>query len=249
MAGRGATIVIADIDEAAGKSVAAELDQVTAVTLDVRDAAAVADLVTQTKADHGQIDYMFNNAGIAVGGLVEEFTLDHWDRVIDVNLRGVVHGVHAVYPVMLAQGNGHIVNTASLAGLIPGPGLAPYDATKHAVVGLSLSLRAEAGGRGVKVSAICPGFVDTPLLGRVNPDLPPTSAGEATGGDISSIVGPLYEADLLAEDVMRGLARNKPLIVAPRSARVLWRMTRYAPSFALNTITKTVQRRATANQS
>jgi len=249
MAGRGATIVIADIDEAAGKSVAAELDQVTAVTLDVRDAAAVAYLVTQTKADHGQIDYMFNNAGIAVGGLVEEFTLDHWDRVIDVNLRGVVHGVHAVYPVMLAQGNGHIVNTASLAGLIPGPGLAPYDATKHAVVGLSLSLRAEAGGRGVKVSAICPGFVDTPLLGRVNPDLPPTSAGEATGGDISSIVGPLYEADLLAEDVMRGLARNKPLIVAPRSARVLWRMTRYAPSFALNTITKTVQRRATANQS
>ncbi|HXS66304.1 MAG TPA: SDR family oxidoreductase [Streptosporangiaceae bacterium] len=244
MAGRGATIMIADIDEAAGKSVAAELDQVSAVTLDVRDAAAVADLVAQTKAEHGQIDYMFNNAGIAVGGLVEEFTLDHWDRVIDVNLRGVIHGVHAAYPVMLAQGNGHIVNTASLAGLIPGPGLAPYDATKHAVVGLSLSLRAEAGARGVKVSAICPGFVDTPLLGRVNPDLPKTSAGMENAGDVSKIVGPLYKADLLAQDVLRGLAKNKPLIVAPRSARVLWRMTRYAPNFALNTITKTVQRRA-----
>jgi NAD(P)-dependent dehydrogenase (short-subunit alcohol dehydrogenase family) len=244
MAGRGATIMIADIDEAAGKSVAAELDQVSAVTLDVRDATAVADLVAQTKAEHGQLDYMFNNAGIAVGGLVEEFTLDHWDRVIDVNLRGVIHGVHAAYPVMLAQGNGHIVNTASLAGLIPGPGLAPYDATKHAVVGLSLSLRAEAGGRGVKVSAICPGFVDTPLLGRVNPDLPKTSAGMENAGDVSKIVGPLYKADLLAQDVLRGLAKNKPLIVAPRSARVLWRMTRYAPNFALNTITKTVQRRA-----
>jgi NAD(P)-dependent dehydrogenase (short-subunit alcohol dehydrogenase family) len=244
MATRGATIVIADIDEAAGKSVAAELDQVSAVTLDVRDAAAVAELVAQTKAEHGQLDYMFNNAGIAVGGLVEEFTLDHWDRVIDVNLRGVIHGVHAAYPVMLAQGNGHIVNTASLAGLIPGPGLAPYDATKHAVVGLSLSLRAEAGGRGVKVSAICPGFVDTPLLGRVNPDLPKTSAGMENAGDVSKIVGPLYKADLLAQDVLRGLAKNKPLIVAPRSARVLWRMTRYAPNFALNTITKTVQRRA-----
>jgi NAD(P)-dependent dehydrogenase (short-subunit alcohol dehydrogenase family) len=248
MAGRGATIVIADIDEAAGKSVAAELDQVTAVTLDVRDAAAVADLVTQTKAEHGQLDYMFNNAGIAVGGLVEEFTLDHWDRVIDINLRGVIHGVHAAYPVMLKQGNGHIVNTASLAGLIPGPGLAPYDATKHAVVGLSLSLRAEASGRGVNVSAICPGFVDTPLLGRINPDLPKTSAGEATGGNVSSIVGPLYQADLLAQDILRGLAKNKALIVAPRSARVLWRMTRYAPDFALSTITKTVQKRAGANQ-
>jgi NAD(P)-dependent dehydrogenase (short-subunit alcohol dehydrogenase family) len=247
MAKRGATIVIADIDEAAGKSVAAELDQVTSVTLDVREAAAVADLVTAVKADHGQIDYMFNNAGIAVGGLVEEFTLDHWDRVIDVNLRGVIHGVHTVYPVMLKQGNGHIVNTASLAGLIPGPGLAPYDATKHAVVGLSLSLRAEAAGRGVNVSAICPGFVDTPLLGRVNPDLPPTSAAQENGGDISKIVGPLYQADLLAQDVLRGLAKNKALIVAPRSARVLWRMTRYAPNFALNTITKTVQRRAGAS--
>jgi NAD(P)-dependent dehydrogenase (short-subunit alcohol dehydrogenase family) len=248
MAGRGATIVIADIDEAAGKSVAAELDEVTAVTLDVRDAAAVADLVTQTKAEHGQLDYMFNNAGIAVGGLVEEFTLDHWDRVIDINLRGVIHGVHAAYPVMLKQGNGHIVNTASLAGLIPGPGLAPYDATKHAVVGLSLSLRAEASGRGVKVSAICPGFIDTPLLGRVNPDLPQTSAGQASGGNISTIVGPLYKADLLAQDILRGLAKNKALIVAPRSARVLWRMTRYAPDVALRTITKTIQKRAGANQ-
>ena len=104
MAGRGATIVIADIDEAAGKSVASELDQVSAVTLDVRDAAAVADLVTPgSRQSHGQLDLMFNNAGIAVGGMVEELTLEHWDRVIDVNLRGVIHGVHAAYPVMLAR--------------------------------------------------------------------------------------------------------------------------------------------------
>ena len=97
------------------------------MVLDVRDAAAVADLVARWLAEHGQLDLMFNNAGIAVGGTVEEITLDHWDRVIDVNLRGVIHGVHAAYPVMLRQGNGHIVNTASLAGLVPGSGLAPYD--------------------------------------------------------------------------------------------------------------------------
>jgi NAD(P)-dependent dehydrogenase (short-subunit alcohol dehydrogenase family) len=180
---------------------------------------------------------MFNNAGIAVGGLVEEFTLDHWDRVIDINLRGVVHGVHAAYPVMLAQGHGHIVNTASLAGLVPGPGLAPYDAVKHAVVGLSLSLRAEAAGRGVKVSAICPGFVDTPLLGRVNPDLPPTSAG----ANVAEHVGKLYSADLLARDVLRGIERNRALIVAPRSARIAWRMARYAPGITMRTITSAVR--------
>jgi NAD(P)-dependent dehydrogenase (short-subunit alcohol dehydrogenase family) len=238
---RGTTIVIADIDEAAGKSVAAEVSGVSSATLDVRDAPAVADLVTRTVAEHGRLDYMFNNAGIAVGGLVEEFTLDHWDRVIDVNLRGVVHGVHAAYPVMLEQGHGHIVNTASLAGLVPGPGLAPYDAVKHAVVGLSLSLRAEAAGRGVKVSAICPGFVDTPLLGRVNPDLPATSAS----GDVSALtglLGKLYQADLLALDVLRGIERNLPLIVAPRSARVAWRMMRYAPGFMQRTISRGVAR-------
>lgn len=241
IAARGAKIVIADIDEAAAKSVASELTDVTTVTLDVRDAASVADVVSQTAAEHGQLDYMFNNAGIAVGGLVEEFTLDHWDRVIDVNLRGVIHGVHAAYPVMLAQGHGHIVNTASLAGLVPGPGLAPYDAAKHAVVGLSLSLRAEAAGRGVKVTAICPGFVDTPLLGRVNPDLPPTSTG-SDASELTKRLGKLYKADLLAQDVLRGIERNRALIVAPRSARIAWRMTRYVPGVSTRMITSAVRR-------
>jgi NAD(P)-dependent dehydrogenase (short-subunit alcohol dehydrogenase family) len=240
MASRGATIVIADIDEAAAKSVAADLTGVTTVTLDVRDADAVAAMVSQVAAEHGHIDYMFNNAGIAVGGLVEEFTLDHWNRVIDVNLRGVVHGVHAVYPIMLRQGNGHIVNTASLAGLVPGPGLTPYDAVKHAVVGLSLSLRAEAAGRGVRVSAICPGFIDTPLLTRVNHDLPETSA-RLDADALVKRLGKLYQAEPLAQDVLRGLARNDALIVAPGSARVAWRLARYAPGLLMRRIIKGVE--------
>jgi NAD(P)-dependent dehydrogenase (short-subunit alcohol dehydrogenase family) len=238
LAARGSVVVIGDIDEAAAKSVADALPRVTAAALDVRDPAAVADLVKGTAAEHGRLDFIFNNAGIAVGGLVEEFTLEHWDRVIDINLRGVIHGVHAAYPLMLEQGHGHIVNTASLAGLIPGPGLAPYDTVKHAVVGLSLSLRAEAAGRGVKVTAICPGFVNTPLLSRVNPDLPATSAG----ADVSGQVGKLYDADALARDVLAGIARNRALIVAPLSARIAWRISRYAPGLLLRTITSAVRR-------
>ncbi|HET9894492.1 MAG TPA: SDR family oxidoreductase [Streptosporangiaceae bacterium] len=245
MASRGATVVIADVDEAAAKSVAAELTGVSSVTLDVRDAAAVAGLVAAVAAEQGKLDFMFNNAGIGVGGVAEELTLRHWDRVIDVNLRGVIHGVQAAYPVMLAQGSGHIVNTASLAGLVPGPMLAPYAAAKHAVVGLTLSLRAESAGRGVRFSAICPGFVDTPLLGRVNQDLPPTSAA-TNAEDLARLVGPLYKADLLAQDVLAGLAKDKALIVAPRSARVAWRMTRYAPGFSLRTISKAIQKRRAA---
>ena len=238
LTGRGATVVIADIDEAAAKTVAREVSAAgaaSAVAVDVRDSGAVADLVTQVAAEYGLLDLIFNNAGIAIGGMVDELTLAHWDRAIDVNLRGVVHGVHAAYPLMLRQGHGHIVNTASLAGLVPGPSLAPYAAAKHAVVGLSLSLRAEGASRGVRVSAVCPGFVDTPLLGRVNPDLPQTETG-ANAAALAGLLGKLYQADALAQDVLRGVARNRALIVAPRSARVAWRMTRYAPGFTMRTI-------------
>ena len=87
---------------------------------------------------------MFNNAGVGVAGEVDELSLEHWNRALDVNVRGVIHGVHAAYPLMLAQGFGHIVNTASPAGLMPSPLIAPYGMSKHAVVGLSLSLRIEA---------------------------------------------------------------------------------------------------------
>jgi NAD(P)-dependent dehydrogenase (short-subunit alcohol dehydrogenase family) len=247
LAARGAAVVIADIDESAAKSVADEVSadggDVTTAVLDVRDSGAVSDLVNQVAAERGGLDLIFNNAGIAIGGLVEELTLDHWDRVIDVNLRGVVHGVHAAYPVMLRQGHGHIVNTASLAGLVPGPSLAPYAAAKHAVVGLSLSLRAEGASQGVKVSAVCPGFVDTPLLGRVNPDLPQTETG-ANAAALARMLGKLYQADPLAQDVLRGVERNRALIVAPRSARVAWRMSRYAPGFMMRTIIYGVRRGA-----
>jgi NAD(P)-dependent dehydrogenase (short-subunit alcohol dehydrogenase family) len=247
LADRGAAVVIADIDETAAKSVAdqvaADGGDVSTVVLDVRDSAAVSDLVNNVAAARGALDLIFNNAGIAIGGLVEELTLDHWDRVIDVNIRGVVHGAHAAYPVMLRQGHGHIVNTASLAGLVPGPGLAPYAAAKHAVVGMSLSLRAEGASRGVKVSAVCPGFVDTPLLGRVNQDLPQTETG-ANAAALARTLGRLYEADRLAQDVLRGVERNKALIVAPRSARVAWRTNRYAPGFTMRTIISGVRRRS-----
>lgn len=248
LAARGSTVVIADIDEAAAKAVAEQVNETSdaaasTVVVDVTDADAVASLVNQVAADHGSLDLIFNNAGIAVAGLVDQLTLDHWERVIDVNLKGVVHGVHAAYPVMLRQGHGHIVNTASLAGLVPGPGLAPYVAVKHAVVGLSLSLRAEAAIRGVKVSAVCPGFVDTPLLSRVNPGLPQTETGE-NAAVLARMLGKLYEADLLAQDVLRGVEQNRALIVAPRSARIAWRMSRYAPRFMMRTIISGVRRGA-----
>jgi NAD(P)-dependent dehydrogenase (short-subunit alcohol dehydrogenase family) len=234
---RGDTVVVTDINLPGAEAVANRLNSLDrgraiAAALDVTDAAAVADLYKGVKAEHGSLDLVFNNAGIAIGGLAEELTLDHWNRAINVNLKGVVHGVQAAYPIMLEQRSGHIVNTASLAGLVPMPMGIPYTATKHAVVGLSLGLRAEAAGRGVKVSALCPGFVDTPLLRNVNPDLPTTPLSGDGTDDIPQ-PGGFYSPERLAMDVMRGIDRNKALIVAPASGRVVWRLMRINPKLVI----------------
>lgn len=238
LAARGDIVTLADLDQQGAARIAEDLGSrypgpIAATGVDVQDATAVAGLIQSVKDKHGRIDLLFNNAGIAVGGAAEEHTLDHWNRAIDVNLRGVVHGVHAIYPLMLEQGFGHIVNTASLAGLVPAPFKIAYTATKYAVVGLSLALRCDAERHGVRVSVICPGYVDTPLLDNVNPGLPQTTHGPQTRERAIRQQGRLYPPDQLARDVLRGIDRNQAVIVAPAASRYAWRLSRYAPSLAL----------------
>jgi NAD(P)-dependent dehydrogenase (short-subunit alcohol dehydrogenase family) len=234
---RGATVVIADINDEAARLTAKRLDETgpgktSAVVLDVTDAGAVASAYQAVAAKHGRLDLVFNNAGIAVGGLTEEFTLEHWNRTIDVNLRGVVHGVHAAYPIMLEQRGGHIVNTASLAGLVSPALLNPYTATKSAVVALSIALRAEGASRGVRVSALCPGFVDTPLLDNVNAGMRPTRVNGRNLRRPGFLQPRPYSAERLARDVMRGIARNKAVIIAPTSSRIAALVARHTPAIA-----------------
>jgi NAD(P)-dependent dehydrogenase (short-subunit alcohol dehydrogenase family) len=233
---RGDTVTVADLDKEGAERVAGRLSEygrATAAALDVTDSAAVDALYRAVGDQHGRLDLVFNNAGIAVGGMTDELTLAHWNKAIDVNLRGVVHGVRSAYPIMLAQGHGHILNTASLAGLVPAPMMLPYTTTKHAVVGMSLALRAEAAGRGVRVSVICPGFVDTPLLDNANPDLPETETGKRARDLAVRVQRRLYTAEALARDVLRGAAKNQALIVAPASARAAWRGVRLSPDGAV----------------
>src|SRR4051812_49659220 len=163
----GAHVVCTDIDGDAAAGTAASLGaNARAARLDVTDAAAVQAVVDEVVDRTGRLDFMFNNAGIVWGGDTELLTLDQWNAIIDVNLRGVVHGVAAAYPVMVRQGHGHIVNTASMAGLTAAGLITSYVMTKHAIVGLSLALRTEAAERGVGVLAICPAAVETPLLDK-----------------------------------------------------------------------------------
>jgi len=231
LASRGDTVIVADINGEAAERIAGEVGG-SAAKVDVREADAVQALVDDTVAEHGRLDLIFNNAGIGVGGDVLELTPAHWDRIIDINLRGVVHGVQAAYPVMARQRSGHIVNTASIAGLVAPAYMAPYVAVKHAVVGLSLSLREEAKAHNVNVTVVCPGWTDTPILDSTGPDDLPKPAMAREGGvrEVAEKMGRLYTPQELARDVLEGLDKKRAMVVTPRRFRVMWRLARLSPT-------------------
>ena len=224
LARRGAAVVLADRDGAgaeaeAARSVAAG-GRAEARTLDVRDAAAVDAAVADVFARHGRLDYLFNNAGIAVGGEAVDLRLEDWREAVEVNLMGVIHGVQAAWPRLAAQGFGHVVNTASMAAFLPTALAAPYGTTKSAVLGLSLALRLEGEPRGLRVSALCPGVIRTAILdggrhGRLRNFIP-----AATLAAMNERLRPM-DADLFARRALDDVARDKDVIVHPRGWRVL----------------------------
>jgi NAD(P)-dependent dehydrogenase (short-subunit alcohol dehydrogenase family) len=171
-AAAGMKLVLADVDAERLAGVARELEktgaEVEAVPTDVSKQAEVDRLARRALDAFGAVHVVCNNAGVAHGGVPTwESTLHDWEWIVGVNLMGVVHGVRAFTPLLLEQGEGHIVNTASMAGLISGAGNALYGVTKHAVVALSEALwnelAAQPGGR-VHVSVLCPGWINTQIL-------------------------------------------------------------------------------------
>jgi NAD(P)-dependent dehydrogenase (short-subunit alcohol dehydrogenase family) len=236
LARRGAEVVLADrqieLAESVADGIRVKGGRATAAELDVSDFTAVERLVRQTVERLSRLDYMFNNAGIGIGGEVRYYDIKDWEQVLDVNIRGVVNGVQAAYPVMLRQGYGHIVNTASMAGLVPYPTVVSYCASKHAVVGLSLSLRIEAAEAGVRVSVLCPGVIRTPILeggkyGKTLQPLPP---------DVRS---KLWErqrpmaADKFAVRALQEIAKNRPIIIIPGRWKLFWWLNRLSPRLSL----------------
>lgn len=232
LAGHGAIVVLTDIDREAVGAAAAALPGTIGRYLDVADREAVQALVDDVVAEHGRIDLLFNNAGISMGGPTHELSGAHWDRMIDVNLKGVVNGLLAAYPRMVEQGHGHIVNTSSGAGLAAPPLVVPYATTKHAVVGLSTGLRPEAALHGVRISVLCPGSIDTPILDRPpEAGLPPTASAPVTA---RAYLGVLRQkptgVEPFARAALRQVARNRGIIAVPFQARTLWYLHRISPS-------------------
>ncbi len=236
LARRGATVVLADrqldLAEQVADGIRSAGGQAAAVELDVTDFPAFQRAVQETVTAHGRLDYLFNNAGIGIGGEVRLYSLEDWNAVLDVNLHGVVHGVQSAYPVMIEQGFGHIVNTASMAGLIPSPSVVSYCAAKHAVVGLSTGLRVEAARFGVRVSALCPGVIRTPILegGKYGKHLRPLALDRMR--QQWEKLRPMAP-EKFAPKVLKGVARNKPIIVVPAWWKVLWWINRLSPVLGL----------------
>jgi NAD(P)-dependent dehydrogenase (short-subunit alcohol dehydrogenase family) len=228
----GATVVVADIDGDAARQVAGRLAEsgvpAVAVRVDVADEAEVASLIERTVAEYGRVDYMINNAGIAIGGDSRDLSMQQWRRVIDVDLLGVLYGTVHAYQVMARQGHGHIVNVSSLSGLIPQPGNVPYCTSKHGIVGLSLSLRAEGTDLGVKVSAACPGDMKTKIYDNmVLANMPREQV--ATLSRRTHYLMPQMSAQSAARAILRGVDRNRPLIVFPTAVQVIWHLYRWLP--------------------
>ncbi len=234
LAKRGCEVVLADLQIELAEEVALEIrvsgGKAEAVKIDVTDFPAMQRLVEETVKRTGRLDYIFNNAGIGIGGNVRHYDIEDWNQIVDVNLRGVINGVHAAYQVMMNQGFGHIINTASMAGLMVSPGAVAYATTKYGVVGLSISLRAEAAQTGVRVSVICPGVVRTPILegmgkyGKMLIDIPHEQMRR-----MWERLRPM-SPNVFAEKVLNSVAKNKAIIIVPSWWKLFWWINRLSPS-------------------
>ncbi len=234
MAQHGAKVIMADINfeqvEKEAESLLKDGLKVKAVCLDVTDEMAFKKVIDDTVTEHGRLDYLFNNAGIAIVGEVQNLNMDHWRKVFDVNLNGVLNGTFHAYQLMVKQGSGHIVNLSSVEGVLPFPGTASYVGTKHAVFGLSESLWVEAVDMGVDVTIICPGYIRTPMLD--------SSEAVETSMDTwkKSFLIALFEKlsaispDTCARLMLKGVAKKKAIVFTPKIGWLFWLNYRIWPT-------------------
>lgn len=223
----GATVLVVDIhDQPPEGALPAGVDY---RRLDVRDEAGWDALHRHVEATWGRLDLLVSNAGIAVGGRIDVTALEEWDRALDINLMGVVRGVRTFVPMMKEQGSGHLVQTASLAGLVHAPGMATYNTVKAGVVALSETLRHELAPHGIDVSVVCPSFFRTGL------------AESLAGKDVDlehSAVSLINDAPRSATDVAdrsyAAMQRGTFLILPDEEAQIASRAKRFArPAYDL----------------
>jgi NADP-dependent 3-hydroxy acid dehydrogenase YdfG len=237
-AAEGWQVLVADRDENRAHAVAESLgENAKALVMDVTSEADWSAAVAQVKNDLGDLDVLINNAGVAVGGTLEETSMDDWRWVTEIDLMGVVMGCKAFAPLMRAQGHGHIINVASFAGFAAAPGINAYGTAKAAVIAMSEMLRAELIDAGVHVSALCPAFVRTRL----------TESMRAPDESYNRRVERWMErsgvsADDVAEVVYRAVLKPRFMLLTHRNTRWAWRLRRWFPNLYFRLLMRGVRK-------
>ena len=231
---RGATLSLCDRDESGLERTLALVRgwgaEAVGHVVDVADAEQMAVFGKSTIEQFGAPDLVINNAGVAVIGGIMDTTLADWDRLLGVNVMGVVHGVNAFVPAMAERGSGHVVNVASAAGLLANPQLGGYSASKHAVVGLSEALRIELAPHHVGVTAVCPGVINTAI----------THNSPYRGGDADARKAKTaktyakrgYTPERTAVNILKAVDHNRAVAPIAPEAHVMYVLSRIAPPVA-----------------
>lgn len=233
---QGARVFAADIqmDKLQALADAAQgSGSITTLLLNVTEPTQFASAFEQMQQNGASVDYVINNAGIVVGGDFRETSMADIEKITQVNYWGAMHGTKQAYDIMTLQGCGHIVNVASPAGVLPVPLSTAYCATKHAVVGLSHSLRAEGALYGVKVSVVLPGMVKSELWENAINTGDYNYKDEMESGGIPQITG-----EEAAVAILQGIERNQQDIVFPFLNRLIVRLYQLFPGLMTGVVTK-----------
>jgi len=230
-ADEGASLVIADINGERLVEVAGEIEHIGAKVstreVDVSDKTQVENLAKFVIENYGKVDILHNNAGVGVGGPVENVSIEDFEWIVSINYWGVIYGVHYFLPHMIEREYGHIVNTASGAGLVALPSLSAYTSTKFAVVGFSEAIRAELRRYGIGVSALCPGIINTNIVeeGRsyLNPD---SKIKQEDMVEFYQKRG--WPPERVARAVLKGVRKNKAVIPVGPETWISWYLKRFS---------------------
>lgn len=242
LARNGWRTVLVDVDDEGNRATAAAVADVGGEArcehLDVADADAWQALCDRLRADRPHLDLLVNNAGIAAAGCVDEMPIDHWRRVLEVNLSGVIHGCRTFVPWLKQNPAGaHVVNVASFAAFVGFPEMGAYNVTKAGVLALSETMRTELAAERVGVTVVCPGFFPTGLAR--NALMQCESQREFTENMMQNAS---ISADDVAAAILRAVARNRPYVILPARARRFWLFKRMFPGLFLQFVSRRYRR-------
>lgn len=237
-AAEGWQVLVADLDEDRARQVAESLGaRAHALVMDVTSEADWGAMVERVGSEFGSLDVLINNAGVAVGGTLEETSMADWRWVTEIDVMGVVMGCKAFAPVMRAQGYGHIINVASFAGFAAAPGINAYGTAKAAVIAMSEMLRAELIDAGVHVSALCPAFVRTRLTESMRAPDASYNRRVERWMDKSGV-----SVEDVADVVYRAVKKPRFMLLTHGNTRWAWRLRRWFPELYFRLLMRGVRK-------